>query len=88
MKDVARGDRAGFDVILMDPPRAGSTPTFINGVLGLAPERVVYVSCNPVTQRRDLEQFLDGGYEVARLDVVDMFPHTKHAETVAVLERR
>ena len=88
MKDVARGDRAGFDVVLMDPPRAGSTPTFINGVLGLAPERVVYVSCNPVTQRRDLEHFLAGGYEVARLDVVDMFPHTKHAETVAVLKRR
>ena len=88
MKDVARGDRAGFDVILMDPPRAGSTPTFINGVLGLAPERVVYVSCNPVTQRRDLEQFLSGGYEVARLDVVDMFPHTKHAETVAVLRHK
>lgn len=88
MKDVARGDRAGFDVVLMDPPRAGSTPTFINGVLGLAPERVVYVSCNPVTQRRDLEQFLAGGYEVARLDVVDMFPHTKHAETVSVLKRK
>lgn len=88
MKDVARGDRAGFDVVLMDPPRAGSTPTFINGVLGLAPERVVYVSCNPVTQRHDLEQFLAGGYEVARLDVVDMFPHTKHAETVAVLKRK
>ena len=78
MRDVARAGREGFDAVIMDPPRAGSTPTFINGVLGLAPERVVYVSCNPATQRRDIE----------RLEVVDMFPHTKHAETVLVLRRR
>ncbi len=88
MKDVAKGDRERFDVVLMDPPRAGSTPTFINGVLGLAPKRVVYVSCNPTTQRRDVELFLAGGYAIESLEVVDMFPHTKHAESVMVLRRR
>lgn len=88
MKDVARGGRERFDVVLMDPPRAGSTPTFIKGVLGLAPERVVYVSCNPTTQRRDVELFLAGGYAIENLQVVDMFPHTKHAESVMVLRRR
>ena len=87
MRD-ARRDRNGFDVVLMDPPRAGSTPEFLDGVIGLAPEHVVYVSCNPVTQRRDVEQLLEGGYRIDRLDVVDMFPHTKHAETVMVLRRR
>ena len=88
MRDVARAGREGFDAVIMDPPRAGSTPTFINGVLELAPKRVVYVSCNPVTQRRDVELFLGGGYDIESLDVVDMFPHTKHAETVLVLNRR
>lgn len=87
MKD-ARRDRTGFDAVIMDPPRAGSTPQFLNGVMGLAPERVVYVSCNPQTQRRDVELLLGGGYRIESLTVVDMFPHTKHAETVMVLRRR
>ena len=87
MRD-ARHDRQGYDVVLMDPPRAGSTPEFLRGVLGLAPERVVYISCNPTTQRRDVDVLREGGYRLETLDVVDMFPHTKHAETVAVLRRR
>ena len=87
MRD-ARRDRLGFDVVLMDPPRAGSTPAFLDGVLELVPERVVYVSCNPQTQRRDVDRLLAGGYRIESLVVVDMFPHTKHAETVMVLRRR
>ena len=87
MRDVARAGREGFDAVIMDPPRAGSTPTFINGVLGLAPERVVYVSCNPATQRRDLQLFLDGGYDIESRGRGHV-PHTKHAETVLVLRRR
>ena len=71
----------------MDPPRAGSTPTFINGVLGLAPERVVYVSCNPATQARDLA-LLDADYRVEAVQPVDMFPHTHHVENVVKLVRR
>ena len=80
---AARHDR--FDVVIMDPPRAGSTPEFLAGVIALAPKRVVYVSCNPVTQRRDLDTLITAGYRLTRLTPVDMFPHTKHVETVALL---
>ena len=86
MRDLAgRGER--MDVVIMDPPRAGSTPEFLSGVITLAPRQVVYVSCNPVTQRRDLEQLLAGGYRLTSLTPVDMFPHTKHVETVCLLSR-
>ena len=77
-----------FDAVVMDPPRAGSTPEFLAGVARLAPERVVYVSCNVVTQARDLEVLRAKGYRLAHVAPVDMFPHTKHVECVAVLERR
>ena len=74
-----------FDVVLMDPPRAGSTPEFLHGVADLAPERVVYVSCNVQTQARDLEVLLGRGYTLRSVTPVDMFPHTKHVECVATL---
>ena len=80
-----RGERV--DVLSMDPPRAGSTPEFLAAAAALAPRRIVYISCNPVTQVRDLEQLGRAGYRLCRLTPVDMFPHTTHTETVAVLER-
>ena len=76
-----------FDVVLMDPPRAGSTPEFLHGVADLAPERVVYVSCNVQTQARDLEVLLGRDYRLQSVAPVDMFPHTKHVECVASLRR-
>lgn len=76
------------DVVIMDPPRAGSTPQFLHSVAQLAPRRVVYVSCNPKTQARDLDQLRGSGYRLERLTPVDMFPHTRHVETVAVLVTR
>ena len=82
------GREQGFDVVVMDPPRAGSTPEFLHGVADLAPERVVYVSCNVVTQARDLEVLLARGYELESVAPVDMFPHTKHVECVAALRRK
>ena len=85
MKAAKAGEH--FDVIIMDPPRAGSTPEFLSAVANIAPERVVYVSCNAVTQARDLEVLRAQGYRMERLTPVDMFPHTKHVETVALLER-
>lgn len=83
----ARREGEHFDVVLMDPPRAGSTEAFLKGVIELAPERVAYISCNPTTQRRDIELLLAGGFKLTSFDIVDMFPHTKHAETVAILSR-
>ena len=76
------------DVVIMDPPRAGSTPEFLNGVARLAPQLVVYVSCNVVTQARDLAHLRKRGYHLERVVPVDMFPHTKHVESVVTLVRR
>lgn len=76
------------DVLSIDPPRAGSTPEFLEAACTLKPRRITYISCNPVTQERDLRQLLDGGYRLLKITPVDMFPHTDHTETVAVLERR
>lgn len=82
------GARERFDAVVMDPPRAGSTPEFLSGVAALSPERVVYVSCNVVTQARDLEVLRGLGYRLERVAPVDMFPHTKHVESVVTLVRR
>lgn len=86
MAGPGRAER--FDAVIMDPPRAGSTPEFLGGVAALAPERVVYVSCNVVTQARDIELLRSLGYRIESVTPVDMFPHTKHVESVAVLVRR
>lgn len=75
------------DVIITDPPRAGMHPDVIAVILNAAPERIVYVSCNPATQARDLS-LLDADYEVAQVQPVDMFPHTPHVENVVQLIRR
>ncbi len=75
------------DVIITDPPRAGMTEKLINQLLKMRAPKVVYVSCNPATQARDL-QLLDAAYKITRLQPVDMFPHTHHIENVALLELR
>ena len=75
------------DVIITDPPRAGMHPDVVNVILNAAPNRIVYVSCNPATQARDL-QLMDNHYKVAAVQPVDMFPHTPHVENVVLLEKR
>ncbi len=75
------------DVIITDPPRAGMTEKLIQQLLKMRAPKVVYVSCNPATQARDL-QLLDAAYRITRLQPVDMFPHTHHIENVALLEMR
>ncbi len=86
---AARNGRAGcFDALVMDPPRAGSTPEFLSAVCALKPERVSYVSCNVLTQARDVELLREGGYRLERVQPVDMFPHTRHVECIATLVRR
>ena len=74
------------DVIITDPPRAGMHEDVINAVLMAAPEKIVYVSCNPATQARDIA-LLAGSYKVSRVQPVDMFPHTHHVENVVLLEK-
>ena len=75
------------DVIITDPPRAGMHPDVVKTILRAAPQRIVYVSCNPATQARDLQD-LDDQYRVVAVQPVDMFPHTPHVENVVLLENR
>ncbi len=75
------------DVMIVDPPRAGMHDDVIKVILNAAPRRIVYVSCNPSTQARDLS-LLDVLYEVTAVQPVDMFPHTHHVENVVQLTRR
>lgn len=75
------------DVIITDPPRAGMHADVVNVILGAHPQRIVYVSCNPATQARDLA-LLDKDYRIVAVQPVDMFPHTPHVENVVLLEAR
>lgn len=79
---------ADVDVVFMDPPRAGSDEAFLSSVVKLSPKRVVYVSCNPETLARDLKYLTKHGYEAVECQPVDMFPHTKHVETVVLLSHQ
>lgn len=76
-----------LDVLFMDPPRAGSTERFLGAACRLAPERIVYISCNPDTQARDVRFLTERGYRLACVQPVDMFPHTAHTECICLLER-
>ena len=91
MKDILNKDfietHGKPDVIITDPPRAGMHTDVINTILFASPMRIVYVSCNPATQARDLA-LLDEKYKVLAIQPVDMFPHTHHVENVVLLERR
>ncbi|MCM3042378.1 23S rRNA (uracil(1939)-C(5))-methyltransferase RlmD [Paenibacillus motobuensis] len=73
------------DIIVVDPPRKGCDPRLLETILEMKPERVVYVSCNPSTLARDLRALEDGGYRTVEVQPVDMFPHTVHVESVALL---
>lgn len=75
------------DVLFMDPPRAGSDKKFLSSAIALSPEKIVYISCNPETQQRDLYYLTKNGYKVKKIQPVDMFPFTNHVETVALLVR-
>ena len=78
---------AKVDVLLMDPPRAGSDEAFLGSVVKIKPERIVYISCNPETLVRDLRYLTKRGYEVRRGGGVDMFPWTEHTEVVCSMSR-
>jgi 23S rRNA (uracil1939-C5)-methyltransferase len=91
MKDLFTGsfirENGKPDVIITDPPRAGMHGKVVDEILRISPGRIVYVSCNPATQARDVE-LLGRSYTVKKIQPVDMFPHTHHVENVALLELR
>ena len=82
---AAAGEKV--DVIMMDPPRAGSTEEFLTAVCKMAPSKVVYISCNPETLARDLKFLTNKGYIAQKVQPVDMFPYTEHVETVCLMSR-
>ena len=77
-----------LDVVIMDPPRSGSDECFIRSAVGVKPKKILYISCNPQTQIRDLKLFKKLGYEGKEVLGVDLFPHTFHVETCVLLQRR
>ena len=83
---AANGGKA--DIVFMDPPRAGSDEKFLSSVVKFNPKKVVYVSCNPVTLERDLKYLVKHGYQVKKIQPVEMFPFTEHVETVVLLTRK
>ena len=81
-------NRKHMDVIFADPPRAGCEKRFLQFVLNQKPGRFVYISCNPETLARDLAVMKQGGYEIKRIQPVDMFPGTGHVETVVLMSKK
>lgn len=86
MVDLAK-EKVEIDAVIMDPPRSGTTPAFISAVKALKPKQVVYISCDPSTQVRDLVLFKEAGYKFDTMIPVDMFPMTEHVESIALLCR-
>lgn len=85
---VKAGGKYHFDVIVVDPPRAGMHPDALKALIAHNPAKIVYVSCNTATFARDLGQLLKAGYDLRTVQPVDMFPHTPHIETVSLLQKR
>ena len=77
-----------YDVVFVDPPRAGCSKNFLSRLMSLSPKKVVYISCNPETLARDIAYLKGGGYRLRAVQPVDMFPHTNHVETVILLSRK
>lgn len=86
MRELANSGEQ-IDVVFTDPPRSGCSMEFLNALATLCPARIVYISCNPQTQQRDLRFLTQKGYEVKEIQPVDMFPHTNHVETVVLLSK-
>lgn len=86
MQDAARNHKS-YNAIILDPPRAGTSMEFIKSACSLKPDKILYISCDPKTQARDLRQFAQNGYRGKVMNLVDMFPYTKHVETVCLMSR-
>ena len=78
-----KGEKA--DVVITDPPKAGCSREFLQSLVKLSPRKIVYISCNPETLARDMQYLLHKGYRAEKIQPVDMFPHTRHVETVVLL---
>lgn len=84
---VENADRLKVDVVFMDPPRSGSDDAFLSSVLKLNPKKIVYISCEPATQVRDVRVLMDGGYSITGMETFDMFPCTDNIENIVALSK-
>ena len=75
------------EVVIMDPPRAGSDEAFLSALVYASPKKVVYISCNPETQARDVQYLTKHGYKIMNMQPVDLFPHTDHVENIALIQK-
>ncbi|MBN2283578.1 MAG: class I SAM-dependent RNA methyltransferase [Deltaproteobacteria bacterium] len=87
LEERFRGRDDAVDTVILDPPRAGCAGAVLNTLVELGPDRIVYVSCNPATQARDIRRLIEGGFLLKELQPIDLFPQTAHIETIALLER-
>ena len=77
-----------FDVVIMDPPRSGSNEQFLSALVNMKPKQILYISCNPITQVRDMQYLKRFGYVGDAMQGVDMFPNTNHVETICLLSKK
>ncbi|MBU0753800.1 MAG: methyltransferase domain-containing protein, partial [Planctomycetes bacterium] len=90
VNDVLRSDKVDgepFDIVIIDPPRAGMNPKALRRLIRMAPARMLYISCNPATFARDAATLAEAGYTLPEVRPVDMFPHTMHIEVIGVFYR-
>jgi 23S rRNA (uracil1939-C5)-methyltransferase len=86
-KDFLENFSSKVDLVIVDPPRVGLLPSAIEEILLLKPKKILYISCNPFTQRENCDVFIQNGYKVTFMQPVDQFPHTIHIENILLLER-
>ena len=82
--EKVKGD---YDVVILDPPRAGIAPESLEKIININPRKFVYISCNPKTQVNNLKTFIERGYKVKKYEIFDQFPNSRHVETIALLEK-
>lgn len=86
VKDILKKEFINIDLVILDPPRIGCDRDVLSGIVELKPERIIYISCNPATQARDIRYLIDEGFSLRTLQPMDMFPQTKHIEVIALME--
>jgi len=82
--EKVKGD---YDVVILDPPRAGITPESLEKIININPKKFVYISCNPKTQVDNLKTFIERGYKVKKYEIFDQFPNSRHVETIALIQK-
>lgn len=88
LEEISEDEVTSPEVLFVDPPRAGCNRTFLNSVAKIKPKRIVYISCNPTTQQRDVKFLTEHGYNTEEIQPVDMFPHTNHVECVVLMTKK